>query len=165
MRPRPPLITRSSSGPPPRRTAGVTLCAPRHASSRLALLLLAAGALAGCEDAPAHWPDFMIGADAAWNRSPASPAEVGYTIAVLLLQRYHGDSCRPAPESTTFLVDGQSIPLTRDPASGCIEGEAIVGPFREEKAVAVRVEEDGRLVGEVLFEGLVPGLAATLVSP
>jgi hypothetical protein len=135
-----------------------------HTRSTLALWLLMAGALGGCDEAP-HKPDFAIGAEAKWNDSPASPADVGYDVAVVLIQRKHGDSCRTAAASTTLLVDGQSIPLTRDPASDCLEGKTLVGPLLTEKAVAVRVEEEGQLVGQVSFEGLMPGVAAKLVSP
>jgi hypothetical protein len=131
----------------------------------LPTLLAVAAAVAGCGEEPTR-PDFVIGAQAAWSWNPASVDEVGYTVALLLVQRQLDSRCRDAPDSTRLTVNGVAVPLTRDPDSHCAEGRLILGPSLRVEPITARVE-DGKdnLVGEVVFDGLAPGTAATLASP
>jgi hypothetical protein len=118
----------------------------------------------GCDDG-SRKPDFLIGASASWPQQPASAAEVGYSIFILLVQRPEGERCRQAPASTELIVDDKVVALTRDPASGCIEGKVVLGPFLQDKSVAARVEEEAHVVAEVVFDGLAPGIGAKLAFP
>jgi hypothetical protein len=110
-------------------------------------------------------PDYTIGATAAWSWTAAEPDALGYTVAVLLQQSPFEGLCRKAPESTRLTVDGVAVPLVRDPDTGCLSGQFLSQPVLGDLAVTARVEEAGELIGEVVFGGLMPGTAATLVSP
>jgi len=113
-------------------------------------------------------PDYFIGASAAWSWSAPAPDALGYTVALLLEQRVPGrpaDPCRAAPASTRLTVNDSEVPLTRDPESGCLVGQFLSAPTLGPLVVTARVEEEGQLVGEVVFDHLMPGTAATLVSP
>jgi hypothetical protein len=122
---------------------------------------------AGCGEDPPTQPDFFVAASAAWSWTAPEPAALGYTIALLLEQRQLGgaSTCREAPASTRLLVEGADVPLTRDPTTKCLEGRFLSAPVLTDRAVTARVEEEGRLVGEVVFDRLMPGTAASLVSP
>jgi hypothetical protein len=130
------------------------------------ILLAAVGALAGCDD-EVSLPDFRVDVTAKWNVFPSSQAELGYTLTVRLFQWRHSQSgdCRNAPASTTVTANGELVPLSRVAGSTCLEGELVLGPSLEDRTVTARIEEDGHLVGEALFEELTPGTHATLVTP
>lgn len=121
-----------------------------------------------CGDEAPPEPDYFIGASAEWSRSAPTPDALGYTVAVLLQQARFGhpdDPCRPAPASTRFTVNGAEVPLMRDPETGCVVVEFLSAPVLGPLVVTARVEEEGRLVGEAVFNQLMPGTSATLVSP
>jgi hypothetical protein len=129
-------------------------------------MLVLVGALApGCGAGTPVDPDYEIGASAVWSWTAAEPEALGYTVALLLEQRAVEGACRDAPDSTRLTVDGVDVPLVRDPDTGCLTGQFLSRPVRGDLAVTARVEEWGELVGEVVFEGLMPGTAATLVRP
>jgi hypothetical protein len=119
------------------------------------------------EDAPE--PDYYIGASAAWSWIAATPAALGYTIALVLQQGTPGHPtapCRRAPGSTRLTVNGADVPLTTpDPGTGCLAGQFASPPVLGPVPVTARIEEEGRLIGEVTFDNLTPGTAATVVSP
>jgi hypothetical protein len=85
-------------------------------------------------------------------------------IDVRLQETLSNGSCRGWSSSTRVSVNGQRLPF--DPASStCLHGELSLGPFSAEQAVTVRLEEEGRTLAEAAFDRLLPGTAATLVSP
>ena len=131
------------------------------------LVAAVACVLGSCSDGGPERRDFSVGVAAEWTRSPATADQLGYSILVGVVQRQEGGSCPKIPASTRILVNGTEAPLSPDAQSapGCQQAGVELGPFFQDQTVTVNVEEDGRLTGEAVFDGLTPGTAATLTSP
>ena len=129
------------------------------------MLVLVGALVPACGAGTPAKPDYSISASAAWSWTAAEPEALGYTVALLLEQKAVEGPCRRAPDSTRLTVDGVDVPLVRDPDTDCLTGQFLSQPVLEDLAVTARLEEWGKLVGEVVFGGLMPGTAATLVRP
>lgn len=122
----------------------------------------------GCGDEPLPVPDFGIAASAVWSNEPAGPDALGYTMFLLTTQLKSEEGlCRRASASTRLTINDVDVPLVRDPATRCLEGRLAVGPLLQDHppTFSARLEEDGRPVAEALFDDLLPGTTARLVSP
>lgn len=156
------------NGPPRYHLAAEDEGVRRDRSGRWLIAVAVAALGAGCGE-DANPPDYVIGASAEWSWSAATPSALGYTTAVLMEQqppRIGAATCRTAPHSARLTVNGADVPLTvPDPSTGCLEGKFLSPPALGPTTVTARIEEEGQLVGEVTFDNLTPGTAATLVSP
>ena len=122
----------------------------------------------GCGEEPAL-PDISAGVAVSWKFAPASLAELGFTISVLVTQRppQGATRCRQLPASARFTIDGEQVTDPGHTPEGCLDVQYTKGPVLdwENAPVTVRYEEDGQLIGEGMFRDLAPGTAATLTVP
>jgi hypothetical protein len=122
--------------------------------------------LAGCGEAQ-DLPEMYVSVDVDWDYAPPTREALGYTFTVTFRQRPSGSLCEVLPASIRFSIDGQEVgsPI-RDPDSGCVTLDAIVGPTLDNHdTMAVAYEKEGRQVATAVFEDLTPGLSAALIVP
>jgi hypothetical protein len=126
---------------------------------------MAATFLAGCgEDSDRIY--FGAAAEAEWTHFPKTADELGYTIAVAVLQLRRDDStCGALPSSTRVFINGRQAALTPQADTGCMGGGQVLGPFMQDQTVTVTVEEAGEVTATATFENLLPGTAATMIGP
>jgi hypothetical protein len=129
--------------------------------------LLLVGALVGCGDdapSPSLWE---IGAAAAWQQGSTTPPGFGYDLAVLITQRYGPDgNCHTPPllAETTFTANGHDFAPVMD-QYGCVNTPIDLGLSPSGGPVIVDVRENGGAVAHAQFDGLAPGVGATLAAP
>jgi hypothetical protein len=129
------------------------------------VLVAAAGALAGCGGAAAP-PDLALGIAADWSTGSGTPDQIGFYFYVVAEQKPKSDgTCHALPASLQITALEQPVPLVLD-SNGCLQSKLAIGPFLQPPATAtITVEQDGKMVGEVVTSALTPGAGATLVSP
>src|SRR5688572_31607494 len=118
---------------------------------------LVAAALAGCEEAPEQ-PDMSVWMQAKWVYSPATRADLGFTVDFEVDQL--GQPCRKLPASARLTIDGEQVALTRND-QGCVDVDVTIGPSLDwPDPMTVRYEEGGQQVAEAVFARLMPGTSA-----
>jgi hypothetical protein len=130
--------------------------------------LAAIAALSACSDETRPPADLVLSVIVDWTDTVLSPAELGYVVRVFVNQQTRDERCRSFPPSSFVLVaNDERIPLTPSPSSNlnCVANGVALGPYLEAKPVLVQLKEHGEIVAEAHYDGLMPGAAATLVSP
>jgi len=124
---------------------------------------LAAG---GCGNDPQP-PSLMAGVGATWNWKPSGPDQLGYAIAAVIEQRAErgADTCAELPSTTQATINGLAIPLVTNPNTHCVTGQLALGPFVHDQSVSVRIADGNDVMAAGMFENLMPGTSARLITP
>jgi hypothetical protein len=135
-----------------------------HASERARWALAGCAlALAGACGEDPRPPEVILHVSPAWNADPASTAEIGYEVTVVVELPGRSETCFPLPD-LRITVNSSEYPI----AAGDCDTEVGVTawPVRTDADTVVTLSSGHRELGAATFRGLFPGLGALqLVSP
>lgn len=123
--------------------------------------------VAGCGDNRPALPWLMAGVGATWSWEAKTPAELGYTLAVVIKQRPEqlgSGECADLPASVQVTVNGAAVTLNAD-AANCAQGQLLLGPFLHDQSAQVEVRDGNEIIAEGTFANLMPGVGASLANP
>ena len=136
-----------------------------RSAAALALAVALPIVFGGCSDDDVP-PEIDLMAGFQWNRTPASPADIGYQALVDFGWPSRPQSCFPLPQHLHVTVNDRELSLFGGARGDCLWDLLFRGgPFPDNAPATISVLDGDRLMGRATFEGVFPGFQAELIAP